>query len=212
VFSCQSEELVQRHTKQPVRAFQRNTSPRNEPPCVIRSSSPPYDTGGGCSPCCPARVQQKVTGLIVFIESGASCETPIVPSALVSSHWRVGDLCARKSKHASATWRNCPVTIADLRGICMLRGLDSVPLARPQSSCTSSNAFLAREGHFSHYTYPSVRYDPSPTSRVARSYLQSRRFARARSLLHSITNTAHILLRFALPSAKSPKIKTRPEF
>jgi hypothetical protein len=117
-------------------------------PCVIRLSTPSYDIGGGCSPFCPARVQQKVTGLIVFRESGASCGTPIVPSALVSSHWRVGDFCARKSKHASATWRNCPVTIADLRGICVLRGLDSVLLARPQSSFTSSNGFLAREGHF----------------------------------------------------------------
>ena len=134
-----------------MRAFQRNTCPRNEPPCVIRSSSPSYDIGGGCSSCCPARVQQKVTGLIVFRESGASCGTPIVPSALVSSHWRVGDFRARKSKDASATWRNCPVTIADLRGICMLRGLASWLLARPQSSCTSSNAILAREGHFSEY-------------------------------------------------------------
>jgi len=77
-----------------------------------------------------------------------------VPSALVSSHWRVEDFCTRKSKTASATWRNCPVTIADLGGICMLRGLVSRLLASAQSSCTSPGRAVARTGLRMMPTFP----------------------------------------------------------
>ena len=46
----------------------------------------------------------------------------------------------------------------------MLRGLVSWLPARPQSSCTYSNAFLAREGHFPvKGTFPSTDLSgPSP--------------------------------------------------
>jgi hypothetical protein len=50
-----------------------------------------------------------------FKERGASCGTPIVPSALLRSRWRVEAFLRQDIEDPSPIWQNCPATITDFQ-------------------------------------------------------------------------------------------------